>query len=154
MPVQQDMKKEKKAPSIWNTVFSVLLAALCLGLMGACVYIYRAGTAPGVDVLDRQAHFALAAKKVCSAALPFALLTLLCALAAGFLGGRAKEKRFSSMSARAKKMPGPEKKLSGYAYLVVYALALVLILLGILNGGLRDVLIKAVNICTECIGLG
>ena len=31
---------------------------------------------------------------------------------------------------------------------------LVLIVLGILNGGLRDVLIKAVNICTECIGLG
>ncbi|MFR0735032.1 MAG: CD1871A family CXXC motif-containing protein [Oscillospiraceae bacterium] len=23
-----------------------------------------------------------------------------------------------------------------------------------MNGGLRDVLVKAVNICTECIGLG
>ena len=33
-------------------------------------------------------------------------------------------------------------------------LALVLTVLGILNGGLRDVLVKAVNICTECIGLG
>ncbi len=33
-------------------------------------------------------------------------------------------------------------------------IALILVILGIVNGGLRDVLIKAVNICTECIGLG
>ena len=33
-------------------------------------------------------------------------------------------------------------------------LALALILLGTLNGGLRDVFIKAANLCTECIGLG
>lgn len=34
------------------------------------------------------------------------------------------------------------------------AAALTLIALGILNGGLNDVLVKAINICTECIGLG
>ena len=33
-------------------------------------------------------------------------------------------------------------------------LAAVLLTFGIANGGLRDVLIKAINICTECIGLG
>ncbi len=33
-------------------------------------------------------------------------------------------------------------------------LALALIVLGVLNGGLRDVFVKAANICTECIGLG
>ncbi len=32
--------------------------------------------------------------------------------------------------------------------------ATVFIVLGIVNGGMRDVLIKAVNICAECIGLG
>ncbi len=32
--------------------------------------------------------------------------------------------------------------------------ALALIAAGIANGGLRDVLYKAKNICTECIGLG
>ncbi|MBR5230930.1 MAG: hypothetical protein IKW00_01635 [Clostridia bacterium] len=37
---------------------------------------------------------------------------------------------------------------------VCIALAVLLIVLGILNGGLWDVLVKAVNICTECIGLG
>jgi len=34
------------------------------------------------------------------------------------------------------------------------AAAAALILLGILNGGLQDVLTKAIWICTECIGLG
>lgn len=37
---------------------------------------------------------------------------------------------------------------------VLYAAAIALVVLGVLNGGMRDVLIKAINICTECIGLG
>ena len=36
----------------------------------------------------------------------------------------------------------------------LYAVALALIIAGVMNGGMRDVLIKAINICTECIGLG
>jgi hypothetical protein len=36
----------------------------------------------------------------------------------------------------------------------VLVLAFTLIAAGILNGGLYDVFVKAVNICTECIGLG
>ena len=41
-----------------------------------------------------------------------------------------------------------------YVRIALYAAAAVLIVLGIGNGGMRDVLIKAINICTECIGLG
>lgn len=37
---------------------------------------------------------------------------------------------------------------------IVFALSLVFIILGILNGGVEDVWSKAINICTECIGLG
>ncbi|MBQ6048114.1 MAG: thioredoxin [Oscillospiraceae bacterium] len=33
-------------------------------------------------------------------------------------------------------------------------LAITLIIHGIFNGSMRDVLFKAVRICTECIGLG
>ena len=36
----------------------------------------------------------------------------------------------------------------------VFVLAVVFIVLGIVNGGANDVLVKAINICTECIGLG
>lgn len=42
----------------------------------------------------------------------------------------------------------------GILRLVLYAAAAVFIMLGVMNGGLRDVLVKAINICTECIGLG
>ena len=36
----------------------------------------------------------------------------------------------------------------------LYGLALALVVLGVINGGLKDVLYKAITICTECIGLG
>ena len=40
------------------------------------------------------------------------------------------------------------------ARIVVGVTAVVFIIVGALNGGANDVLIKAINICTECIGLG
>lgn len=49
----------------------------------------------------------------------------------------------------------PEKAAhTGVVRLILYAAAVVFIVLGVMNGGLYDVLVKAVNICTECIGLG
>ena len=36
----------------------------------------------------------------------------------------------------------------------VLAIAVILIVIGILNGGLEDVLAKGAAICTECVGLG
>lgn len=42
----------------------------------------------------------------------------------------------------------------GATRFILGALALLFIILGVMNGGARDVLIKAINICTECIGLG
>ena len=38
--------------------------------------------------------------------------------------------------------------------LLVFAAAVAMIAAGIWNGSMRDVLIKAVNLCTECVGLG
>ena len=45
------------------------------------------------------------------------------------------------------------KILVGFRIALAVA-ALVFIVMGIFNGGMADVLTKAVNICTECIGLG
>lgn len=36
----------------------------------------------------------------------------------------------------------------------LFAAAVALIVLGVWNGGARDVLAKAAKICSECIGLG
>ena len=38
--------------------------------------------------------------------------------------------------------------------IVVFGVAIVFIVLGILNGGHQDVLMKAIKICRECIGIG
>ena len=48
----------------------------------------------------------------------------------------------------------PRMKGTGWIRVLLLALAGGLIVLGIRNGGLRDVLVKAIQICTECIGLG
>ena len=55
----------------------------------------------------------------------------------------------------AKKVEGKAKinteKVAGYT---VLGIAIILVVLGIVNGGMNDVLGKAIRICTECIGLG
>ena len=48
---------------------------------------------------------------------------------------------------------GGEKRLSPYRNAILVA-AIILIVYGFLEGGTIDVLAKAINICTECIGLG
>lgn len=48
---------------------------------------------------------------------------------------------------------GEEKQLSPYRNAILTA-AIILVVYGFLNGGTIDVLAKAINICTECIGLG
>ena len=57
--------------------------------------------------------------------------------------------------------PAPQvQKDSNHSKLVMgirialLVIAIALIIAGILNGGMADVLSKAINICTECIGLG
>ena len=37
---------------------------------------------------------------------------------------------------------------------VMLVFAIVFVVLGIFNGSMKDVLVKAINICSECIGLG
>ena len=60
-----------------------------------------------------------------------------------------------------KKNPPAESSVDGRktlalncARIAIIALAVVFIILGVNNGGMEDVVQKAVKICTECIGLG
>ena len=47
-----------------------------------------------------------------------------------------------------------KEKTKNIVRIVLAAGAVVLVIVGISNGGMRDVLEKAINICTQCIGLG
>lgn len=48
----------------------------------------------------------------------------------------------------------PRKKPPVSLHIILISIALLMILHGMINGGMYDVLVKAINICTECIGLG
>ena len=57
-----------------------------------------------------------------------------------------------SQSTDAAPVNASNKKLIIQCVLVVIALTLLLV--GLFTGGVADVITKAINICTECIGLG
>lgn len=71
-------------------------------------------------------------------------------------GVRAQEQPVSAWTARRQRVAAALTSGRGLMAIRigVFALAVVFIVLGICNQGMRDVLIKAINICTECIGLG
>ena len=60
----------------------------------------------------------------------------------------------SSLSDKIKNESHTSKRIILALRVAVLALSVVFIIDGITNGGFSDVLIKAINICTECIGLG
>lgn len=62
----------------------------------------------------------------------------------------------SALPAKAENATAPQKKVPILWTVRVLLLlaALLLLVLGIAGGGMADVLSKAINICTECIGLG
>ena len=66
---------------------------------------------------------------------------------------RAGRKASASRPAAAAAGKPPERGTAAVRIVLLLA-AGVLIVLGILNGSLHDVLLKAINICSECIGLG
>ena len=47
----------------------------------------------------------------------------------------------------------PEDKLNKIRFIIL-ALAVIFIIAGIANGNMHAVMVKAINICTECVGLG
>ncbi len=67
-----------------------------------------------------------------------------------------KVKTVKPLAPKKEKKQHPKAKKAGVCILRI-SLALIavgLIALGVINGGMKDVLAKAINICTQCIGLG
>ena len=89
---------------------------------------------------------------------PWLLVAFAAALISKYLGIRSIEKEIlllrHAACCPAKDTGIPEAKDPALLRTALYFLALVFIVWGVMNGGLYDVLVKAINICTECIGLG
>ncbi len=138
----------------WLTVLMTLLlaGALCL----SCLVLYRAGTSAenltpeGVriqDIYTRENVGQMLAKLA-----PAAVIWVLLLIASAWMPKEAVR--------QSPKRPVHPKKVSGTQFpvnpvrILLAAAAMALIVAGVLNGGMYDVLVKAINICTECIGLG
>lgn len=142
-----------------------LLSALAVSVLAAmliwqCVDIWRTGTAAreagtalepvftAENVADRLRQLACPAL-ICGAV----LLTTGIAQA---VGPAEKTKRRRSEGRRENEKYHTEENplVVGWVRWILCTAAVLFILLGVMNGGLYDVLVKAINICTECIGLG
>lgn len=71
----------------------------------------------------------------------------------GYVKSAIAQSKNVSSAPQAQKHRNHAKLMMGIR-IALLVIALALIIAGILNGGMADVLAKAVNICTECIGLG
>ncbi len=138
----------------YRVLFAVLLTALTVLLCAGAIRIWQEGAV-------RRAEDPLAAvytPEIVEAQLlrvrPLLWAVAIMAAAGPLLGVRGgdSDRIRAEKDSRPARVPSP--KSIHAVRLVLLAAAAVFILLGALNGSLRDVLLKAINICTECIGLG
>lgn len=146
---------EKKLYLILQSVLCVLLAVL---LAASAVSIYREGKArKAEDPMEPIYTREKAAEKFDPIA-PLLFGTIGLTAAGWILAVRdenAEKPAADIEPSRDRFIPpveNPKAKRALQAALI--AAALVFIVLGVINGSAKAVLIKAVNICTECIGLG
>jgi hypothetical protein len=106
---------------------------------------------------------------------PWALAGLACLTASTFLQGKSMQREFEAAQARIRteKEAGIVKDLEAVqadarlyhtdpetvkrrvlTRRILMAAAILFIVIGIFNGSMKDVLVKAIKICTECVGLG
>lgn len=150
------------------TALAVLVMALLL--CWQCVDIYLSGTcndALAMTPIFRSEDIALRMRAL---AVPLTVCAVVIAVSilSQRLGASPKAHTTSVLRDRCKdhkivmneKLPSVEKGLSRerrsmrFVRVLLYTIAAAFIVLGVMNGGLHDVLVKATNICTECIGLG
>ena len=143
----------------WKKAIRALMTALTLALAAALCAAVLSLYADGLA--RRQAAGSsltpLFTREMTAAALgriaPLALAWLTVLAAAVVTGCLAPARGRPAQGPVKGAKPGPAPRFGGLRA-ALYAAALLLLILGIFNGGLNDVLVKAINICTECIGLG
>ena len=135
-----------------------LLCALLAGwLAAAAVRMYMEGAA--VQASGELFSYIFTREKVAAALKPMAPLFFasLGVTVSGWLLGVKDDA--STLSRTVSPLPGKAVSQEGTRAVsvtraAVLALAVAFIVLGVLNGGLEDVLTKANAICMECVGLG
>lgn len=142
------LQKTTRLRDLLSALTIILGAALCL----AAVILYVKGSAaraadPAKSVFTREGI-----GKALLWLLPLFLLWLTSLGAALSAGVRARAAGPAAGKTPVEPLPGKERTPLIRTALMVLAAGL--IVRGVVNGGLNDVFVKAVRICTECIGLG
>lgn len=146
-PLPPDAAKlEQQRRTVW--IAAIAVSAICA--VPCVVYLVQAS-----HFADRDLEKTMGAMLL--ALLPWLLIAFAALLAASLFESKSISKEVSLLQKAPKSAPvstSQPHKSPVPVQAAVLVLSLVLILLGIFNGGAWDVLVKAVNICTECIGLG
>ena len=89
---------------------------------------------------------------------PWVLIVFLLLALRTWMNGKSLSRELEASKTAPRRTPEPSGARSAaplfVARVALAAVAVLLIVMGVLNGGMYDVLVKAINICTECIGLG
>lgn len=145
------MKKNvlDRACRIAGVAVTVMLLLCGVLLIVACARIGLSGEAPYTR--ERvAAALARLSLPIALTALAVLVNAVLCLLRAAFYKEEKKGQRGVKPTPAPPLSPCRERVIR----IAVLTAALCLIILGAFNGSMRDVLDKAVRICTECIGLG
>ena len=147
----------QKFLKILRWIFTAATVGIVLLLCWQCLDIYLTGNRPeniNAGVYLSPVYSAPIVAQRLSSVFPllviYAVLAVVTVAAHLFWG---KPQRVSGKISRC--VPREQNaKAVRIARLAILCLGVLFIVLGVMNGGSRDVLIKAINICTECIGLG
>lgn len=139
--------KFKKIRLIYEYITSFLLIATAAAFIIGCVSIYLSGEKPFsrdavAAVFDKIDVLVYVAAAVVIIGFPICF----------FIDPEKKKAKKRERPASVLSSSPSEKDKYVTAFLII--VGAVLLSVGLISGGAADVLTKAVNICTECIGLG
>ena len=136
---------------------SVLCILSAVTLIAADLVTYFEGIRTRSDNPMADIYSADAIKDNIVWALPFLFAAIIVTIICAFLNVKAPKTGNAADNIYIRKNT-PDGKLSpasvNIVRAVLFLVAVVFIIIGIFNGSLDDVFIKAAKICTECIGLG
>ena len=154
--ISQEIKNAKKRILVSRTIF---VSISVIALLPALIYVIS----PSSYTMEYNESII----RACLCILPCVLVSATAQFILSYLDNANYDKLISAqklaIASGAKKASSDidtsrtgnaSKRIILISRVAVLVLAVVFIIDGITNGGFSDVLIKAINICTECIGLG
>ena len=149
-----NIEKEKRL-CLWLNVGAALLSVA--SAVPALVY--------SLNFANFSADYNASVVAACAWVLPCSFIAMGIYVARIYIVGASVERQISlvkealkksgaSTAQKTQEKPEIDKRIMLGIRAAIAVLAIAFIVVGIFNGGMADVLSKAINICTECIGLG